>query len=670
MKSNLLFSLFILLLATTSFAQCRKKSIDTNYMDRSVSPKVDFFKYANGNWVKNNPVPKTESRWGSMNELDIANKKKLIGLLETARQSKTTSKSALIGAYYSSFVDTANRNKVGILPIKKLIDSIQSINSRDQLTSVLAQLHEQRIPALFSIEVGQDLKNVHANSFYIYQSGIGLPNASYYLQENKKSLVNHYQEFIKNLFLEIGYSSSKADEAAYHAVNFEKRLAAKMMLPQELRDPDKTYNKFTGADINDRLQDLEFESYLKKLNYPKVDKFIVGQPNYLFFIPELASTVPLEHWKEYLISQVLNHYASHLSTSFQKLNFNFYSVTLSGKTAERPLVEKAVNEITELPIGELLGELFVEKYFSASAQKKINTMVDHLTEAYKDRISHLTWMSDSTKKQAITKLVSIKRKLGFPSKWEDFSSLKFNATAYLENYIACEVWKFRKNLSEFDKPIDPSKWEMPPHMVNAYYQPLLNEIVFPAGIMQAPFFDLHAEDAVNYSRIGMIIGHELTHGFDDMGSKFSADGSFSNWWNDEDLKKFTSKTQILGQTYAAFCPIDGHCVNPELTMGENIADLGGLILAFNAYKKTREFKKQKKIYNFTPSQRFFISAAQIFKINFTEQELKNRLANDSHSPGMFRVNGTLKNCTDFFDAFDLKDGDPMRNSKDKLVEIW
>ena len=648
----------------------RKKSIDTSYMDFSASPKVDFYQFANGKWIKNNPVPKTESRWGSMNELDISNKKKLISILESEAQQTKELQRSLLGTYYKTYIDTSHRNKVGFLPIKYLIDSINSINSKDQLTSVLAMLHERKVNVLFSIESGQDLKNTHANSFYIYQSGIGLPNANYYLQENKKSLLNHYQDFVKKLFLEIGYTTARANDAAYHAVNFEKRLALKMMLPQDLRDPDKTYNKFSETDVIERLQDIQFDKYLQKLAYPKIDKFIVGQPNYLFSIPELTALVPLEHWKEYLISQVLNHFATHLSSSFQQLNFDFYSVTLSGKTVDKPLEEKAVTEITYLPISELLGKLFVKKYFSEKAQSKINLMVNHLTEAYKERIDHLSWMSDSTKKHAINKLLSIKRKLGYPSTWEDFSNLTFSSASHVENYISCEMWSFRKNIHDFSKPIDPTKWEMPPHMVNAYYQPLLNEIVFPAGIMQSPFFDLKAEDAVNYSRIGMIIGHELTHGFDDMGAKFAADGSFSNWWNDEDLNKFSSKTSVLGKTYASFCPFEDQCVNPELTMGENIADLGGMILAFNAYKKTKEFKKQKRIYGFTPAQRFFISAAQIFKINFTDQELKNRLANDSHSPGMYRVNGSLKNCIDFFDAFQVKEGDPMRNSKDKFVEIW
>jgi putative endopeptidase len=279
-------------------------------------------------------------------------------------------------------------------------------------------------------------------------------------------------------------------------------------------------------------------------------------------------------------------------------------------------------------------------------------------------------MSDSTKNEARKKLFSIKRKLGFPEKYEDFSALNLTPTNYIDNLKQIRKWEFKHAIESLSKEVDKSKWEMPAHMINAYYQPLNNEIVFPAGIMQAPFFDENAEDAVNYSRIGMIIGHELTHGFDDMGAKFDLNGSFKNWWSEKDKIKFEDKTKQLGETYNRFCPIDGHCVDAQLTMGENIADLGGVILAFNAYKKTEEYKSGKKLFGFTPEQRFFIAMAQIYKINFTEQELKNRLSNDPHSPGMYRVNGPLMNFPAFFDAFEIKEGDAMRNPKDKLVEIW
>jgi putative endopeptidase len=321
-------------------------------------------------------------------------------------------------------------------------------------------------------------------------------------------------------------------------------------------------------------------------------------------------------------------------------------------------------------LGETLGKLFVEKHFSENAQKRVNVMVDNLLLTFNERIKNLSWMSDSTKTEALNKLNSIGRKLGFPSKWENFGDLNLTQDNYIENVRKCNQRDTRENLSQLYKAIDKEKWGMPAHMVNAYYNPQLNEIAFPAGIMQFPFFDENAEDALNYGRIGMVIGHEFTHGFDDMGSKFAADGNFKNWWSDKDKNSFEEKTKILGETFAAFCPIDGHCVNPELTMGENIADLGGITLAYYAYTKTEEFKSGEKKKGFTPAQRFFISFAQLWKINYTTEEMKNRIENDPHSPGMYRVNGPLMNCPEFFEAFGITEGQKMRNSASKLAKIW
>lgn len=367
---------------------------------------------------------------------------------------------------------------------------------------------------------------------------------------------------------------------------------------------------------------------------------------------------------------VINHYAGDLNQTFVDLNFEFYGKTLKGKKEQKPLNESAIDEITNLEIGEVLGKVFVEKYYSQQAQNRVNAMVDNLLLVFRDRIDKLDWMSTETKKQARTKLDSIGRKLGFPDHWEDYSSLIFDENDYIGNVKKMTRFSNQKNFAELNKPVDKEKWGMPAHMVNAYYHPLLNEIAFPAGIMQPPFFDVAAEDAVNYGRIGMVIGHEFTHGFDDMGSKFAADGSFTNWWTEEDRKAFEERTALLGETFAAFCPMEGNCVNADLTMGENIADLGGLTMAFYAYKLTDECKMNETRAGFNPAQRFFIAYGQLWKIKYTDAEMKNRLATDPHSPGMYRVNGPLKNCPEFFEAFNIPEGKNMRNSKDKLSKIW
>jgi putative endopeptidase len=336
----------------------------------------------------------------------------------------------------------------------------------------------------------------------------------------------------------------------------------------------------------------------------------------------------------------------------------------------KPINERAINEITRMNFGELLGKSFVEKHYSESAQTRIDKMVDNILEAFRERINGLEWMSEETKKQALIKLNAIDRKLGFPEKWKDYSLLTFRKDTYVENYTNANAFRFYKNIKKLNEPVDETEWGMPAHMVNAYYHPLLNEIAFPAGIMQAPFFDDSFEDAVNYGRIGVVIGHELTHGFDDMGSQYGADGTLENWWTKEDRESFDLKTRTYGETFARFCPIEGHCVNPKLTMGENIADLGGLTLAYYAYTKTEEFKEGKARNGFTPAQRFFISFAQLWKINFTDAELKKRIATDPHAPGMYRVNGPLMNCPEFFEAFNVKEEDPMRNSGKQLSRIW
>ncbi|NDB36353.1 MAG: M13 family peptidase, partial [Flavobacteriia bacterium] len=415
---------------------------------------------------------------------------------------------------------------------------------------------------------------------------------------------------------------------------------------------------------------FDFDQYLQIIQDTLPDSLVVSHCPYLAHFADLLENEPLTVWKDYLQWKTLNHYIKHLDQPLADLNFAFYGKILRGKKSQKPLREQAIEEITNLEIGELLGKAFVQKHFSDTAQQRVNTMVDNLLMVFGKRIEQLDWMSSTTKQEALTKLESIGRKLGFPNQWQDFSTLNLDSENYLENVRAMARFSVKRNFDELPKPVDKNKWGMPAHMVNAYYHPLLNEIAFPAGIMQAPFFDVHAEDAVNYGRIGMVIGHEFTHGFDDMGSKFAADGSFTNWWTEDDRKAFEARTALLGETFAAFCPLEGNCVNPDLTMGENIADLGGLTMAYHAYSMTEEFKKNEIREGFTPSQRFFIAYGQLWKIKYTEAEMKNRLATDPHSPGMYRVNGPLKNCPEFFQAFGIEEGKIMRNKKEKVSKIW
>jgi putative endopeptidase len=443
-----------------------------------------------------------------------------------------------------------------------------------------------------------------------------------------------------------------------------------MMAPAEMRLPEKTYNKMSFKAAKKLFNSFDFELYLQTTGSQSFDTIIVSQPAFLRQVNELMGELPIEDWTTYLTWKSMNHYAGSLDEEWMRADFEFYQKTLSGKNVMKPSHERVIEELTGSPLGELLGKAFVEKSYSANAQQRVNSMVDNLLESFKDRIKGLEWMSDHTKKEALTKLNAIGRKLGFPDEWRDFTKLKISKEDHLSNLDNCARYAHDEDMAKLYKPVNRKEWGMPAHMVNAYYHPLLNEIAFPAGIMQPPFFDEKAEDAVNYGRIGMVIGHEFTHGFDDMGSKFAADGSFTNWWSESDRKLFEERTRTLGETFSGFCPMDGHCVNPDLTMGENIADLGGLTMAYYAYKRTDEFKKGEMRNGFTPAQRFFIAYAQLWKINYTKEELKNRIANDPHSPGMYRVNGPLMNCPEFFEAFNVKPGDKMRNETQKVARIW
>jgi putative endopeptidase len=674
---------YLLVLASAMLTSCKQaqldaknvpqsfQSIDQNALDLTISPADDFFLFANGAWIAKTEIPASESRWGSFNELEQANNEKLVGLLKEASQNPGIkgSQNQLLGAYFSSYTNMARRNELGIQPISADVDKIQAIQQIDDVQSIISSLHKQGVGTFFGFGVGQDLKNVNLNVAYLGQGGIGLPNRDYYFDEKYASIRAAYLKHIESSF-ELAQIPDPSN-AAKAVFDFEKKLAEPMLRPAEMREPEKTYNKQSLSAVTLSFgQHFNFKAYLNNVGCPIPDTIIVSNPAFNSRISQLFEESSISQIKSYMLWCVINHYAGHLNEAFVNLNFAFYEGVLSGKREQQPLTDQAIEEMTNLEIGELLGKAFVEKYFSKAAQDRVNTMVDNLLYVYKERIEQLEWMTDATKKEALNKLNAIGRKLGFPSKWEDYSSLNFSNDQYLLNFKEMSRYSVAKNFSELGKPVDKDKWGMPAHMVNAYYHPLLNEIAFPAGIMQAPFFDENYEDAVNYGRIGMVIGHEFTHGFDDMGSKFAADGSFTNWWTEEDRLLFEEKTKLLGATFSGFCPIEDHCVNPELTMGENIADLGGLTMAYYAYTRTDEFKSGQLVNGYTPAQRFFIAYAQLWKIKYTDAEMKKRLATDPHSPGMYRVNGPLKNCPEFFEAFQIPEGREMRNDIKKVARIW
>ena len=645
-------------------------TIQEDYLDKSVKPQEDFFQFANGKWIEDNPVPPSESRWGSFNELDKANKKKLTAILNEAKEAQAGAGTSLqiIGDYYTAMSDMEARNSVGMDAAQKWLDKVQNMSSKSQLPGIIGEMNDKGFGGFFGFYVGQDLKDVEKHVPYMSQSGLGLPNRDYYTDSSKQEIRTKYVDHMTKVF-----SYAKLENAAEKAntvMSIETAMAEKMMKPATLRVPENTYNpKERKAAISEHAN-LGLNDYFKSIGIESFDTLIIGQPEYFSFLNQMIEEKSLEDIKTYLMWKALNHYAGYLNEELVQMDFDFYATVLSGKSEMKPMNERAIEEMTGKAVKTALAQEFVARHFSEEAKNKVNEMVDNLLAVYRERLNNLSWMTDETKVEAIKKLEAIGRKLGYPDEWKDLSELTIEGDNYVANVDACAHFSFRENIDKLNEPVDKKEWGMPAHMVNAYYHPLLNEIAFPAGIMQPPFFDINAEDAVNYGGIGMVIGHEFTHGFDDMGSKFAADGSFTNWWSEEDRVNFEERTEKLGTTFSNFCPIDGHCVNPDLTMGENIADLGGITMAYHAYAMTDEFKNGEVRDGFTPAQRFFLAYAQLWKINYTKEELKKRLATDPHSPGMYRVNGPLMNCPEFFEAFDVKETDAMRNSEETISKIW
>jgi len=670
MIKNIIRASLALFITYNGYSQ--KSTIDVKFMDKEVKAVNDFFLFSNGEWIKNNEIPASESRWGSFNELDEANKEKLTEILDRISNYTTDpgSDEQRLGDFYASYIDMKKRNQEGYSELLPYLKEIEDAKNFEDITAIIAQHHLNGLNTLFSFGVGQDLKNVDQHVYYLSQGGIGLPNKEYYSSDDKRDILNKYEEYIEKNYIRVFNRKNDAMISADVVIRFESALADKMFAPSEMRIPEKTYNKTSMKDLKKQFGSFDFNLYLSKLGIDAPDTLIVGVPPFIKNIPLIMTSFSIKEWKDYLKWCAIRAASSYLDQEFVDLHFGFYGGTLRGRKELKKIQDRAIEEITDSELSESLGRLFVVEYFSPQAKTMVNEMVDNLLIVFRARINNLDWMSSETKKEALIKLNAIGRKLGYPDKWEDYSALKISRDSYFKNIVELNKYSVQKNYKKINEPVDKDEWGMPAHMVNAYYHPLLNEIAFPAGIMQAPFFDENAEDAVNYGRIGMVIGHEFTHGFDDMGSKFAADGTFKNWWTEEDRKLFEEKTKMLGETYSHFCPITDNCVNPELTMGENIADLGGLTMAFHAYKMTEEFKKGEIRNAFTPAQRFFIAYAQLWKIKYTDEEMKNRIANDSHSPGMYRVNGPLMNCPEFFEAFDVKESDPMRNEEMKVSKIW
>ncbi len=648
------------------------KAIDLANMDTLVKPQDNFYDYATGGWRKNNPLKDEYSRYGTFDALAESNVEQVKGIIENAAKEKSNAGSVneKIGKFYASGMDTLAIDKAGIESLKEILAQINAIKNTAEIPVKIAEFQTFGIYPLFYAYGSPDRKNSEMMIAELSQGGLGI-DRDYYLEstDRAKTIRAEYQKYIAKLFVLAGNEQAIADKNAQTIMNFETRLAKASMTRLERRDPIKTYNKMDLAKIQAITPNFDWKAFYKAWGLENPGEINVEQPNFFKEVNKMLKEVAIDDWKLYLTWNLLNSSAEYLSKDFVVANFDFYGKTLQGKK-EMKARWKEIVENTNYVLGEAVGELYVAKYFPAEAKERMLKLVENLRIALGSRIDNLTWMSDGTKKAAREKLAAIRVKVGYPDKWKDYSSLEIKEQAYILNVFNGRKFAFAESLAKIGKPVDKNEWHMTPQTVNAYYNPAGNEIVFPAGILQPPFFYLDADDAVNYGAIGVVIGHEMTHGFDDQGRNFDKNGNMTDWWTKEDADKFKERTQVLVNQYNNFIVLGETHADGQLSLGENIADLGGINIALDAFKLTEQAKKDEKIDNFMPNQRFFLAYAKIWGQNIRDEEILRRTKEDVHSLGRWRVNGPLPNVAAFYEAFNVKESDKMYLAPEKRADIW
>lgn len=676
-KSSLLLGIAALAITSCQQKKAEEKAsmkyIDPANMDTTVSPGDNFFLYANGGWLKNNNIPESEGVWGRFELLRDDNMAKLHTLLDEAAAAKAKAGSAeqKVGDFYKSGMDTAAIDKAGITPLNDILARIDKIQDANGVIKEVAALHTQGNTQLFSFYVGPDDKDVTKMICQFAQGGLGMPDRDYYFNKDERTVKirEAYKAYQVKMLVLSGMDEASAQKAAAEVYAVEEKLAAASMTRTEMRDPYKLYNKFSVDEFSKKTPGIDWKTVLADMKVKNADSVIVGMPAFMTAMSKLVQTVPVSTWKTYLRFHIVNDMSPYLAKQFSDANFEFYGKSLSGLEAQKDRW-KRVLRVIDGGIGELLGKTYVDKHFSPDAKDRMLKLVKNLQQTYQDRIMRLDWMSDATKQKAVAKLNTFVNKIGYPDKWRDYSKLDISADSYVKNIFASGAFDYDYMVSKLGKPVDRNEWFMTPPTVNAYYNPAFNEIVFPAGILAFPFFDKDADDAVNYGGIGGVIGHEMTHGFDDQGAKYDADGNLRNWWTDEDAKNFDAKTGVVVDQFNNYKVLDSVRVNGMLTLGENLADLGGLAIAYEAFQKTEQAKKGEKIDGFTPNQRFFLSWAQVWCTKARDAEIANRIITDPHSPAEWRTNGPLSNMPEFYEAFSIKPGDKMYRADSIRAKVW
>ncbi len=654
-------------------------AIDLANMDSTVRPADDFFRFVNGGWLAKTEIPGDQGRWSSFNELRENTNETVLAVLEAAAKSDkyaagTDQRKA--ADFYAIGMDSLLAENAGIQPLKPYFDQIAGITTASDLQQYLAAQQMIGGGAFFGFAIFPDLKNSKEMSAYLFQGGLGLPDRDYYTKDDSRSkeLRQKYELHIARILQLMGDDAESATNQAKRIMSLETRLAKASMTNVEQRNIPALYNKMSLAQLAEIAPAINWAEYLNSLGVKGVDTLIVAQPKFMKEFQAIAKEGNLDIWKEYLRWRLVDQAASYLSNDFVQANFDFYSKELNGVEEMRPRW-KRVLATTNGSLGEAIGKLYIDETFPPEAKQKAQEMVENIKLAFADRIKALDWMSDSTKEQALEKLKKMTVKIGYPDEWRDYSGLEVNGdpetSSYAQNLMNAAKFEFQYNVAKLGQPVNKKEWAMSPQTVNAYFNPLFNEIVFPAAIMQPPFYNYKADEAVNYGGIGAVIGHEISHCFDDQGSRFDADGNLKNWWSDTDLNNFKARTGMLVAQYDAYEPLDSVNVNGEFTLGENIGDLGGVAAAYDGLQRYLAANGNPGLIDgFTPEQRFFISWATVWRTKYKDESLRTQILTDPHSPGMYRANGPLTNIDAFYKAFGVKAGDAMYKPDTARVRIW
>ena len=641
-----------------------------SHIDSSVAPGDDFFQYTNGGWLKKNPIPNSESEWGIFNLVADENYAQLKRISEEASSSNSQSGSAAqkIGDFFYSGMDSLNIDKQGLSALQPWFDKINKLTSSKELAALLPEFHEMGVNPGFDISINQDMKNSNINRVYFSQGGLGLPDRDYYFNTDAatQNIKKEYHTHIKNMMAMVSNDTALVSQI----VQLETNLAGAHKKLAELRDPYANYHVMTRKELDQKYPALQLSSALDKLKLT-TDTVIVGQPEFMSKLNSLLNSTSLDVWKAYLKWHTLTSFASYLPSKFDKENFQFYGAILNGSKEQR-VRWKRVLDAEEDALGDALGQLFVKEYFPEKTKKRYVALVEQIVISYREHIEKLDWMSDSTKKKAITKLNAITKKVGYPDKWKDYSSMNISRESFCKNVMAANTWSFHFQGDKLNKPVDRSEWSMTPQTYNAYYNPSNNEIVLPAAIFTAPGYkDDEIDDAVIYGYVGAsTIGHELTHGFDDEGRQFDEVGNLKNWWSKDNEMKFKKKADMLVDQFNKFTVLDSLHPNGRATLGENIADLGGIVIALDAFKKTTQFKEGKTIAGLTPLQRYFMGYAFGWMQTRTPEKLASQLLTDVHAPIFLRVNGPMTNCDEWYSAFDVTPTHKLYRDSTQRVRIW